>query len=100
MQNESEHPLILFDGDCSLCNGSVQFVIKRDRAARYQFASLQSAAGVSALTAALGPAGIEDLRDSIVLLQRGKIRPRSSAALAIARGIRWPWPLLAARRER
>ena len=95
MQNESEHPLILFDGDCSLCNGSVQFVIKRDRAARYQFASLQSAAGVSALTAALGPAGIEDLPDSIVLLHRGKIRTKSSAALAIARGIRWPWPLLA-----
>ena len=85
MQNESEHPLILFDGDCSLCNGSVQFVIKRDRAARYQFASLQSAAGVSALTAALGPAGIEDLPDSIVLLHRGVgYRERHPMAVAAA----------------
>lgn len=105
MANETEHPLILFDGDCNLCNRSVQFVIKRDRQARYRFASLQSEAGKAALLAARntpkgsdvpkGSDGMVTLPDSIVLVQHGKVRVKSSAALAIARGIRWPWPLLA-----
>lgn len=95
VSESSAHPLILFDGDCNLCNRSVQFVIERDRKAKFQFASLQSEVGQAALEAVLGPDGVAGLPDSIVLLQNGKVRARSSAALAIARGIRWPWPLLA-----
>jgi predicted DCC family thiol-disulfide oxidoreductase YuxK len=84
-------PLILFDGDCNLCNSSVQFVLRRDPKARFRFASLQSAVGRARLAeAAPGVA----LPDSIVLLHRGRLRTRSSAALAIARGLCLPWPLL------
>jgi len=95
MVNGIEHPLILFDGDCNLCNGCVQFVIKRDRKARYRFASLQSEVGRAVLETALGRDGMATLPDSIVLVQRSKVQVKSAAALAIARGIRWPWPLLA-----
>lgn len=83
-------PLILFDGDCNLCNGAVQFVIRRDPAARFSFASLQSEAG----RRALAEAGQQDLPDSIVLVQGSRVRVKSAAALAIARGLRLPWPLL------
>ena len=38
----TEHDIILFDGVCNLCNGAVQFIIKRDKANRYRFAALQS----------------------------------------------------------
>ncbi|WVE39738.1 DCC1-like thiol-disulfide oxidoreductase family protein, partial [Priestia megaterium] len=31
--------LILFDGICNLCNGSVQFIIKHDEQALFSFAS-------------------------------------------------------------
>ncbi len=34
--------IILFDGVCNLCNGLVQFVIKRDKKSIFKFASLQS----------------------------------------------------------
>lgn len=37
--------IILFDGVCNVCNGFVQFVIKRDRKNIFQFASLQSDIG-------------------------------------------------------
>lgn len=100
MAEATTHPLVLFDGECTLCNGWVQFVIKRDPGARYRFASLQSDAGRAALRAALDPDGrmgpevLETLPDSIVLLRDGKLRVKSGAALAIARGLRWPWPLL------
>ena len=37
--------ILLFDGLCNLCNGSVNFIIKRDLpagAGKFKFASLQS----------------------------------------------------------
>jgi len=84
-------PVILFDGDCNLCHGAVQFVLRRDGRARFRFASLQSAAG-RALVAAVDANAT--LPDSIVLVHRGRLRTKSAAALAIARGLRLPWPLL------
>ena len=38
----TEHNIILFDGVCNLCNGAIQFIIKRDKKDRYRFAALQS----------------------------------------------------------
>ena len=37
-----DKPVILFDGLCNLCQGSVQFVLKHDKKQQFQFASLQS----------------------------------------------------------
>jgi predicted DCC family thiol-disulfide oxidoreductase YuxK len=34
--------IVLYDGVCGLCNRAVQFLLKRDRDDRLQFASLQS----------------------------------------------------------
>jgi predicted DCC family thiol-disulfide oxidoreductase YuxK len=34
--------IVLYDGVCGLCNRAVQFLLKRDRFDRLQFASLQS----------------------------------------------------------
>lgn len=34
--------IVLYDGVCGLCNRAVQFLLKRDRHDRFQFASLQS----------------------------------------------------------
>jgi predicted DCC family thiol-disulfide oxidoreductase YuxK len=84
-------PLILFDGECNLCQGAVQFVLRRDAKARFRFASLQSVAGRAAI-AAVDPAAA--LPDSIVVLHRRRLRTKSAAALAIARGLRFPWPLV------
>lgn len=83
--------MILFDGECNLCHGAVQFVLRRDPRARFRFASLQSAAGRAAIAAAAPAAR---LPDSIVLLRGGRLDTKSAAALAVARGLRFPWPLL------
>jgi predicted DCC family thiol-disulfide oxidoreductase YuxK len=85
----SEPAAILFDGVCNLCNGFVQFVIARDPAARFRFAALQSAAAAARLREA-GVSG--PLPDSIVLVDEG-VHVRSTAALRILRGLRFPWPL-------
>jgi predicted DCC family thiol-disulfide oxidoreductase YuxK len=85
-------PLVLFDGDCNLCNGAVQFILRRDPRARFRFAALSSRAAHEALAGVSAPSR---LPDSIVLVQHGRARVKSGAALAIARQLRFPWPLLA-----
>ncbi len=84
-------PVILFDGVCNLCNGVVQFVIRRDPRARFRFASLQSAAARDLLTRH-GVA--DDLPDSVVLVANGRVRTKSAAALGVAGGLGLPWSLL------
>jgi predicted DCC family thiol-disulfide oxidoreductase YuxK len=81
--------VILFDGVCNLCNGGVQFVVARDPAGRFQFAPLQSAAASRQIAAS----GVRSLPDSIVLVEDGRLWTQSTAALRIARRLRFPWPL-------
>jgi len=81
---------ILFDGVCNLCNGFVRFVIPRDPEARFRFAALQSPAA----EALLRDAGVvQPLPDSVVLIEDGRVYVRSTAALRIARALRFPWRL-------
>ena len=40
-----KNPIILFDGVCNLCNGSINLILKRDKAGVFRFAALQSDAG-------------------------------------------------------
>ena len=91
---EPEPPVILFDGVCNLCNATVQFIIDRDPAARFRFASLQSEAAARLLRAH----GREPPRgdpDSVVLVVGGRLHEHSDAALRIARGLGLPWSLAA-----
>ena len=82
--------VILFDGVCNLCNGFVQFVIRRDPAARFQFAALQSAAGQALLAAHQLPAPAEP--ESIVLVEGGRAYTHSGAVLRILRRLPgWGW---------
>jgi predicted DCC family thiol-disulfide oxidoreductase YuxK len=86
----ADHPLILFDGVCNLCNGFVQSVIERDPPGRFQFAALQSEAARRILAGHDAP---NPLVESVVLIEEGRVYTGSTAALRIARGLRFPWPL-------
>jgi predicted DCC family thiol-disulfide oxidoreductase YuxK len=82
--------IILFDGVCNLCNGAVQFVIKRDRRNYFKFAALQSDFAQKKiasfnLTAVHG--------NSILLLENGKVYQQSTAALRIAKKLNGLWPM-------
>jgi predicted DCC family thiol-disulfide oxidoreductase YuxK len=45
----NETSILLFDGVCNLCNGVVNFIIKRDSKEKFKFASLQSESGQALL---------------------------------------------------
>ncbi|MFN3197160.1 MAG: thiol-disulfide oxidoreductase DCC family protein [Bradymonadia bacterium] len=85
-----KNPVILFDGVCNFCDGAVQFIIKRDRSGVFRFGALQSEAGREILLKHGLPA---DHLDSLVLVDEGRVYMRSTAALRIARRLRWPWPI-------
>jgi predicted DCC family thiol-disulfide oxidoreductase YuxK len=88
----SDGPVILFDGTCLLCQGAVQFVLRRDRDRVFRFGSLQSAAGRKLLERH----GVYDPGlDSVVLLEDGAAYTESEAALRIARRFHGGWRLLA-----
>jgi predicted DCC family thiol-disulfide oxidoreductase YuxK len=83
--------IILFDGICNLCSGSVQFIIKRDPTAYFKFASLQSDFGQQLLQ----KFGLDQKSfHSIILIQDDKVYQRSDAALKIARRLTGGWPML------
>lgn len=83
--------VIFFDGLCNLCNGAVQFVIRRDSHHHFKFASLQSDFAQQTLS----QFHIEPKQgDSFVLLMNGKIYERSTAALQVAKKLNGLWPML------
>lgn len=84
-------PTLLFDGVCNLCNVSVQFVIERDDAGDFSFASLQWESADALLDAVGAPHG--DL-DSVVLIENGEYYRKSSAAIRVGRHLGLPWSLL------
>lgn len=86
-----DHPVILFDGVCGLCNRWVDFVLRRDDEARFRFAALQSDAGRRALRRAGLP---PDFAASIVLVDADGVWMRSAAALRILRGLGAPYAWL------
>ncbi|MFC2115263.1 thiol-disulfide oxidoreductase DCC family protein [Bacteroidota bacterium] len=91
--NESarDKAIVLFDGFCNFCSGSVRFIIRRDPGSIFMFAASQSPAGEKIID----EYGIGKLaRHSIVLIKDRKIYQKSDAALRIAAKLRGLWPLL------
>ena len=89
---ENNIPLvILFDGVCNLCNGTVQFILKRDKQSRFKFASLQGEFGQRTLTRF----GLEETNpNSFVLLEGEKIYTHSRGALRIFLHLGGIWKML------
>ena len=83
--------LILFDGVCNLCNGTVQFIISHDPDAQFSFTSLQSATGQQVLESFNLPTS--DF-DSFVYIRDGIAYRRSTAALTVLKDLGGFWKIL------
>lgn len=86
-----EHPILLFDGVCNLCNASVQWVLTRDVKAQFRFAALQSELGQQLLK----QHGLSaENFDTVVLAVKDKVFLRSDAPLEIVWRLGGFWKLL------
>lgn len=83
--------IILFDGVCNLCNGSVIFILQREKNPVFQFASIQSEAGKELLESCGLP---KDYNQAVILIDNGRIYLGSTAALKIGQTLKFPWSFL------
>lgn len=93
MPEQESQAIVLYDGVCGLCNRLNQFLLKRDRFDRLQFASLQSKfAGMILQRHALDPS---DLDTVYVVIDKGtpdeRVLARSDAILHVLRLLGGVW---------
>ncbi len=83
---ENSKKVILFDGVCNLCNGAIQFIIKRDTADVFRYAPLQSTIGQKLIS----ERNIDSSNiDSIILIEPGvAFYVKSDAALEIGKQLK------------
>jgi predicted DCC family thiol-disulfide oxidoreductase YuxK len=87
-------PVLLYDGECSLCNAVVRFMLRHDRRGRLHFAPLQSAPGQAYLR--LQGLPLEDLSSLVFVPDwenqaRGAQLMRTTGALAAFAELDGPW---------
>src|SRR6476646_7491193 len=78
--------IVLFDGVCNLCNGLVQFIIRRDKNAIFMFGALQSEQAEKLLASHNISAG--EIK-TIILVEGGQTFQKSTAALRILSKLPW-----------
>ena len=91
----SDAPVLLYDGLCGFCDGTVQFILKRDRRGTLRFATLQGDFARDVIARHPEVAGV----DSLVLVEpdvgsgRENVYVRSEGALRVARYLGGGWHL-------
>jgi predicted DCC family thiol-disulfide oxidoreductase YuxK len=82
--------IVLFDGECKFCNGSVNFIIEHDKAGYFKFAPNQSEVAQEIFRKYnVDKANI----DSLVLIENEKVYLYSTGALRIARKLNGVWSI-------
>jgi predicted DCC family thiol-disulfide oxidoreductase YuxK len=87
------NPIVLYDGVCALCNRFVTFVLARDRAGTFRFASLQSDLARTTLMRHGRNAG--EVTTLVLVLDAGlpteRLLDQSSAALQVLKQLPGGW---------
>lgn len=85
-------PLMIYDSECALCDGTIDFILNRERKERIRFVSNTSEAGRKLIEAHGLPADIAAV--SVVFIDDGAAALRSDAAIGIAKYLRSPWSMI------
>ena len=80
--------IILFDGDCVLCNGFTSYIIKTDKSRKFKYISQSSDKGRGILS----KKNIKDL-STIVLIDGNKLKVKSDAVLCILFYLSFPYSI-------
>lgn len=83
-----QRPIVVFDGECALCNGFVAWLIRHDSTGHFFIAGSAGEVGAAVLSVA----GLDPrVAESTLIVWDGTTHLRSRAIIAIARGLPWPW---------
>ncbi len=82
--------IVVFDAQCLLCNGWVQFLLRHDRQGVVRFASIQGATGKGLLA----EAGLKvDGLQTLLVVDGARSWQNTSAILRVLDALGWPWRL-------
>ena len=82
--------IVVFDAQCLLCNGWVQFLLRHDRQGIVRFASIQGATGKGLLA----EAGLKvDGLQTLLVVDGARTWQHTSAILRVLHALGWPWRL-------
>ena len=82
--------IVVFDAQCLLCNGWVQFILRHDRAGRIRFASMQGATGRQLMA----DAGLQvDSLQTLLVVDGARSWQHTAAILRVLHALGWPWRL-------
>jgi predicted DCC family thiol-disulfide oxidoreductase YuxK len=88
-------PVLLYDGQCGVCNHAVQWILAHERSHALRFSALQSALGQSLIKSA----GVTAEIDSLLWIEwhDGSVTARkwSDSIIAVLNYVGGPWRLLA-----
>lgn len=85
-------PIVIFDGKCVLCSRFVRFVLRNDRRGRLRFLAAQTPLGEALYAHFCLRTGEYE---TYVLLDSGRARVKSDAALKIFELLGFPWSIMA-----
>lgn len=88
---DAQQKVVIFDGVCELCNQSVDFILKWEKKPELKFTANQNEPGRKILSE---NGADPDNASTVFLYENGRLYTRSTAALRIARLLRFPFNLL------
>ena len=91
MTEMPQRHIVIFDGVCNFCNGSVNFIIRRDPKGLFAFAPMQTRRGRSLIQMYQVPTVAVD---TFLLIKNGRCFLGADAALEIAQDLTGLWFLL------
>jgi predicted DCC family thiol-disulfide oxidoreductase YuxK len=91
LENNTDRPILFFDGHCLLCNKTVQWVIKHDKKAKFTFVAVPQNEDFWNLI----PNGMSLKKEnSVILFDNQKFHVKSTAAILVCRKLGFPFNLM------
>jgi predicted DCC family thiol-disulfide oxidoreductase YuxK len=88
----TQHPVVVFDGECAFCNRWVDFLLRFDHKDVFRFTARQSESGAAfSRHAGLPEGGV----GSIIVVEDGQVLLRSTAVLRMLSLLGFPFSLTA-----
>jgi predicted DCC family thiol-disulfide oxidoreductase YuxK len=88
--HELSRRVIVFDAQCLLCSGWVQFLLRHDHRGVFRFAAIQGAHGRELLARA----GLQsDGLQTLLLVEGSRQWQHTAAILRVLHALGWPWRL-------
>ena len=87
---EKDSPILIYDGECNLCDRSVRFILNHEKDSSLYFTHINSPKGKEIRNSF----GIDEEYDSILLCEGDRLYGKSDAVLRIALYLKMPFSFL------